>query len=164
MEVYRGLPEGTLVQLINNRLYLYSSHTDAHQSLLGDILMKLGNHVENNKVGRLLMGPFDVYLDKQNAFQPDLIFALPENRHKFRNDGFYGAPDLVIEVLEASTRRLDTGKKKAFYERSGVKEYWLVDPLTKETEGFWLVNGEYEPLPTEEGKLSLRLFNYTLAF
>ena len=84
MEVFRSLPEGTLVQLINNQLYLYPSHTDAHQSILGKILLQFGNFVEENNAGKFLLGPFDVYLNKRNAFQPDIIFALNENLNKFK--------------------------------------------------------------------------------
>src|ERR1044072_2226793 len=97
IELYKGLPEGTLVQLINNQLYLYPSNSDAHQSVLGKILVRFGKYVEDNEVGRFLMGPIDVYLNERNAFQPDIIFALTENRHKFKEDGFCGTPDLIIE-------------------------------------------------------------------
>ncbi|MBD0376689.1 MAG: Uma2 family endonuclease, partial [Flavisolibacter sp.] len=50
------------------------------------------------------------------------------------------------------------------YERSGVKEYWMVDPLDKSTEGFQLVHGEFQPLPAEQGKLSLHLLDCTITF
>ena len=55
-----------------------------------------------------------------------------------KEDGFYGAPDLVIEILEPVTWCLDKEDKKDEYERSGVKEYWMVDSINKSTEGFQL--------------------------
>ena len=39
-----------------------------------------------------------------------------------------GAPDLVIEISSASTRQRDETIKRHLYERSGVLEYWVVDP------------------------------------
>ena len=164
MEVFRFLPEGTLVQLINNQLFLYSSHTDEHQSIVGKISVQLGNFVEKSNNGRLLLGPFDVYLNNRNAFQPDFLFAFTENLHKIKQDGFYGAPDLIIEVLENSTWRLDKEDKRDEYERSGVSEYWMVDPTDKSTEGFHLVEGEFQPLPAEPGTITFRLFECTITF
>jgi Uma2 family endonuclease len=36
-------------------------------------------------------------------------------------------PVLVVEVLSDSTRRNDEVKKRAFYMKSGVPEYWIID-------------------------------------
>ncbi len=44
-----------------------------------------------------------------------------------------GPPDLVIEVLSPSTRRVDLGDKRAEYVGLGVPEYWCLDPRTGET-------------------------------
>jgi Uma2 family endonuclease len=42
-----------------------------------------------------------------------------------------GPPALVIEVLSPDTRRRDEGVKRDLFERTGVREYWLVDPEAK---------------------------------
>ncbi|HVT59388.1 MAG TPA: Uma2 family endonuclease [Thermoanaerobaculia bacterium] len=39
-----------------------------------------------------------------------------------------GAPDLVVEVLSPSTRRVDEGAKRRLFERHEVPEYWILDP------------------------------------
>ena len=39
-----------------------------------------------------------------------------------------GVPDLVVEILSPGTRRVDEVTKRKLYERSGVREYWVVDP------------------------------------
>jgi Uma2 family endonuclease len=39
-----------------------------------------------------------------------------------------GSPDLVIEVLSPSTRRLDTVRKRHDYATIGVREMWFIDP------------------------------------
>jgi Uma2 family endonuclease len=63
------------------------------------------------------------------------------------------APSLVIEVTSDSTSDEDTGKKKAIYERLGVEEYFLFDPLgdylKPPLQGFRLVEGRYRPIPAE---------------
>ena len=37
-------------------------------------------------------------------------------------------PDFVVEITSKSTRREDENRKKALYERLGVREYWQFDP------------------------------------
>jgi Uma2 family endonuclease len=39
-----------------------------------------------------------------------------------------GAPEIVIEIGSKSTRKRDETIKRRLYERSGVSEYWVVDP------------------------------------
>ena len=41
-------------------------------------------------------------------------------------------PDLVVEVLSPSTSRRDRVAKRDIYERSGVREYWLLDARRRE--------------------------------
>jgi len=40
-----------------------------------------------------------------------------------------GSPDLLIEILSESNRKYDEVTKRALYERTGVPEYWIVDPV-----------------------------------
>ena len=53
--------------------------------------------------------------------------------------------DLVVEVLSNSNASRDRGEKKAIYERNGVREYWLVDPLARTLTAFILMEGRYGP-------------------
>ncbi len=65
-------------------------------------------------------------------------------------------PCLVIEVTSASTRREDLSSKKACYERLGVEEYFLFDPLGDYLKprlmGYRLSEGRYQPI-TPSGDL-----------
>ncbi len=39
-----------------------------------------------------------------------------------------GVPQLVVEIGSPGTRRRDDTLKRRLYERTGVDEYWVVDP------------------------------------
>jgi Uma2 family endonuclease len=110
--------------------------TTSHQSVLLKIGTQLYDYVQKNNFGSVFIAPVDVYLNRKNAYQPDIIFIANANIHKLQESGFYGAPDLVIEILSPGTWRFDKEDKKDVYESSGVKEYWMVDPADKTKEGF----------------------------
>lgn len=74
----------------------------------------------------------DVYLDENNHFIPDVMIVC--NHDIIHEDGIYGAPDLVVEVLSPSTTNYDRGAKLETYGRAGVREYWLVSPLARTVE------------------------------
>lgn len=164
MEVFQGLPEGTSAQLINNQIYMSPSPSNSHQKVLMKISAQLFNHVERGNLGEIRVAPFDVFFNKKNAYQPDIIFIARENLHKLKERGFFGAPDLVIEILSPATWRFDKEDKRDEYERSGVKEYWMIDPVDKSAEGFYLEGGEFKPLPAENGAITCRTIDLTIRF
>lgn len=143
LEVYQNLPEGTRAQLINNQIIMSPAPSDPHQKVLDKIYRRLGDFVEENDLGETRVAPYDVYLNRRNAYQPDIVFIANANVHNIKENGVHGAPDLVIEILSPATLHYDKGDKKGEYERSGVKEYWMVDPADKSTEGFSLIDGEF---------------------
>jgi Uma2 family endonuclease len=62
-------------------------------------------------------------------------------------------PSLVVEITSESTKSEDMKVKKGLYERLGIEEYFLFDPLGEylrpRLQGYRLVNGRYEPLAAE---------------
>lgn len=108
--------------------------------------------------------PFDVFLSQKNAFQPDIIFISKNNLDGLKESGFYGAPDLVIEILSPATWQFDKEDKKDEYERSGVKEYWMADPRDKTVEGFFLENDKFISLPSSDALMVFKLFDLSLNF
>lgn len=163
-EVFTNLPEGTRAQLINNQIILAPAPSDAHRETGIETGAALHRFVKKNRLGKVRIAPYDVYLNRRNAHQPDIVFIANKNLHKIKPNGLHGAPDLVIEILSPATWRFDKEDKKDEYERSGVKEYWLVDPTDKTAEGFQLMGNEFQPLSAEQGKLFIRRLNFSLAF
>lgn len=125
---YKILPEGAPYQLIEGELVMTPAPNPRHQIISSRLFKKLSDFVDRFGCGMVLYSPVDVYLDDENAFQPDIIFISKEGQAVVKNDGIYGAPDVVIEILSPSTARYDLKEKFTVYERSGVREYWIVDP------------------------------------
>ena len=58
----------------------------------------------------------------------------------------------MIEILSPATAYYDLRIKKEMYERSGVKEYWIVDPMQKTIEVFVNKNGKFESFGNFKGE------------
>lgn len=164
MEVFKSLPEGTPVQLIENNLVMAAAPLDRHQRLLGEIYLQIGAFVKKHQLGEVRIAPYDVYLGRKNVFQPDIIFINNENLSLIKEDGLHGAPDLVVEILSPTTAKYDLEEKKDVYERYGVKEYWIVEPASLSVQGYFLVNNSFEKTSTENGRIISRLLGETFIF
>ncbi|MDR2148348.1 MAG: Uma2 family endonuclease [Tannerella sp.] len=102
---------------------------------------------------RVYHAPFDVRLpllenektdDKiYNVVQPDICIVC--DLSKIDAKGCLGAPDLIVEVLSPATLKYDWNYKFNLYEKSGVKEYWILDPKAKSVTVFLLQpDGNYD--------------------
>jgi Uma2 family endonuclease len=166
MEVYQMLPEGTLVELIDNQLYISPSPVFNHHNVCKAIMRKLLEYVEDAGLGQIFIAPFDVYLDEvENTVQPDLTVVLRENFHIIRETGYiHGVPDLIVEVLSKGNKDHDLIRKKDLYKRFGVKEYWIVDPDSKLALGFMLQNNAYKLIAEDIGVINSALLNISITF
>jgi Uma2 family endonuclease len=165
MEVFKMLPEGTRCELIEGIIYMSPAPTIDHQSVIVTLTGSLFNFAKKTKSGKVFTGPIDVYFDSErDAFQPDLIFITNSRSSIIKEDGIYGAPDLVVEILSPGTKNFDLTKKKKIYEKSGVKEYWVVDPTTRIAICFKLIEKKFIEFKKEKGKIVSSLLNRTFKF
>jgi Uma2 family endonuclease len=95
-------------------------------ALLPPIVSSLG--------GRLFTAPLDVFFEGADPVQPDIVVILPGWPGTLAGRGQEGAPDLLIEVLSPANRGHDLLTKRALYARAGVREYWIVDPVSRGVE------------------------------
>ncbi len=163
IEVFESLPEGTLCQIINNRLIMSPAPTSAHHRVSKALFRQLDRYAESNGSGEAFFAPFDVYFDEENVYQPD-VFFITTDRLFIVEDNVYGAPDLIIEVLSPGTEKIDKIEKKKVYEKCGVKEYWIVHPLTKKTIGYKLTNKVFMSVAANDGEIVSSLLGLTLQF
>ena len=67
-------------------------------------------------------------LTTAEVVQPDLFVM---GGKYGRDKRIAGVPILVAEILSPSTASHDFVRKMHLYQRVGVKEYWIVDPILK---------------------------------
>lgn len=162
MEVFKMLPEGTLCQLINDTIIVSPAPLIIHQSLSVNLITIINRKVTKAELGYVFSAPIDVYLNCKNAYQPDILFISNKQKEIIKENGIYGAPELIIEILSKGSAAYDRGVKKEVYEEAGMKELWLVNPLNKRCEGFLLQNGKFVTLETTSGQFYIQLLDLTI--
>jgi Uma2 family endonuclease len=137
-------PPETPCEIIENELFMSPAPNTEHQDISGELEFLLRTFCKKNQLGKIYDAPFDVIVDENNVVQPDIIFISNQNLEKLTKRGFEGVPDLVVEIISPSTFYRDSYEKKDFYEKIGVKEYWLIEPANRVIEVFVLENGKYQ--------------------
>lgn len=74
LEIWESLPEGTLCQLINNRLIMNPAPQNLHQVVLNEINIEVSLYLRKNKIGEVRISHFDVHFSDEDILQPDLLF------------------------------------------------------------------------------------------
>lgn len=151
-EDYRQLPEGAPYQLIGGELVMTPVPGTYHQIVSMKLELQLAGFVLERGLGIVLDAPVDVNLGETETYQSDLLFISQERLKIIEPERVNGAPDLVVEILSPSTAYYDLRKKYKVYERSGVREYWIVDPEEKSVQVFVLRDRKFVLDQEVEGK------------
>ena len=151
-------------ELIDGTAYVREppSPSRSHQ----EVVLELGRQISNALEGRscrVYVAPFDVRLPKLNeeddridtVVQPDVLIV--SDLTKIDERGVRGAPDWVAEVLSPSTGAHDRHIKLFAYERAGVREVWLIDPVKRTLTVYSLEAGRYDGGTRVELKGRIRL-------
>jgi Uma2 family endonuclease len=124
---YRSWPDDERWELIDGRAYAMTPAPGIpHQRIAG----RLYSRLERQLAGRPcqpFIAPVDVVLSESDVAQPDVLVVCDPARITERD--IQGAPELAVEVLSPSTSARDLREKRALYERAGIGEYLVIDPL-----------------------------------
>ena len=127
---YAAFPEdGLRHEIIDGEHYVTPSPATRHQRISRNLLHLLQTYLDTHPIGEIFGAPFDALLSEFDIVVPDLLYLSRERARFLTAKNLQGPPDLVIEILSPSTRSRDERLKRDLYERVGVQEYWLADPL-----------------------------------
>ena len=129
---YYHLPEDVRAELIEgNLIYNQAAPSRIHQTILSELHTVINNYIKSKHGScRVYPAPFAVKLreDRKTIVEPDISVIC--DRNKLTDRGCTGAPDWIIEIVSPSNTSHDYITKLSLYSVSGVREYWIVDPLT----------------------------------
>jgi Uma2 family endonuclease len=121
--------DGRRHEIIDGEHYVTPSPNLRHQRLVGRLFLSIGNYLAAHPgAGQLFLAPLDVVLSYHDVVEPDLLFVAGDQTAIMTEKNIQGPPALIIEVISKSTRKKDAQTKRRLFERTGVREYWLVDP------------------------------------
>jgi Uma2 family endonuclease len=140
--------------------------TDFHITATLLLLQMLRDHFENEPQ-IYVASDMMFYYEPGNpraVKAPDVFVVKGVGKHKRRIYQLWkeqAVPCTIFEITSKQTAQADLTTKYQLYERLGVKEYFLFDPLAEylqpRLQGFTLVQGRYQALPLSlEGELMSR--------
>jgi len=121
-------PEEHKAELIEGEIIVMPPPTYEHERLQMFLTTILSVFISRFNLGEVLGSRTAVYLSESNTYEPDLLFVSQARRHIITRYKLMEVPDLVIEILSASTAKYDRGRKYELYDQAGVQELWLLDP------------------------------------
>ena len=141
---YADLPtstDGSRWEIFDGELVVSAVPSMWHQEVLKR-LYEMTRHLEQRKIAMVLFAPLDVVLSPTRVVEPDLLVVRWDRRREsFAKHALEQAPDLVMEVLSPSNTAHDRVRKRRFYARNGIREYWIVDLQDKTIEVLELIPG-----------------------
>lgn len=122
-------------EYIDGEIFLQSSPKVIHQFASAKIFGAFSTFFTKHQC-QVFSAPLDITISRRNddinVVQPDLMIIC-DLKEKLGDDAYYhGIPELVVEIVSPRTKRNDLIKKLNLYLDGGVKEYWIVDPETKQ--------------------------------
>lgn len=144
-EFYRLVPDGQKADLLDGVIYMASPDTLRSNDLTSFLLKLLGMFNEIKNIGGwVLVTRYAFILSKHRAPEPDVAYVRPERVHLVREKGMKGGPDIAVEIVSRDSRSRDYGEKMRIYQKAGVQEYWIIDPLKNRAEFHRLKDSVYE--------------------
>jgi Uma2 family endonuclease len=146
---YKTWPENERWELIDGTAYAMSpAPRYRHQRLVGLLFYELEKWFKGKPCTPVL-SPLDIFLpdaeetleETDTVVQPDVVVVCDES--KIVEEGIRGAPDFVIEILSPSSAWRDQTQKRDLDEKHGVREFWIVNPETREVAAWNLENGKF---------------------
>ena len=123
------LSDDRFIELIDGDVIIGQAPSVKHQLLVQNIGKAIDKYIEDNNGNcKMFNVGINVQTDEDDytLLIPDIVILCDDS--KLNDKGIFGAPDLVMEVVSESTRRIDYNDKMHKYMRAGVREYWIVDP------------------------------------
>ena len=130
MDDIYALPDGQRAELIDGTIYNMSPPNRLHQKIVFFLARKIADYIDSqNGDCEVNISPFAVFLNENDTTYVEPDISVVCDKSKLTEKGCVGSPDWIIEVVSPSSKTMDYHTKLFKYHNTGVKEYWIVDPM-----------------------------------
>ncbi len=125
-----ALPDDERAELIDGQIYYMAPPNRRHQRISFYLSRKIADYIDSkNGSCEVYLAPFAVFLDEDETTYVEPDISVICDTSKLNDKGCNGAPDWIIEIVSPSSKYMDYFTKLFKYRNTGVKEYWIVDPI-----------------------------------
>lgn len=135
--------DGLRYEIIDGILQVSPSPVPRHQRAILELAVLFRDVC--SPAFEVFVAPLDWQPDRRTSLEPDVL-VVPKDAIGPKN--ITGTPALVVEVLSATTARIDRTLKFSRYAEGGIGQYWIVDPSVPSIQVYTLPGDTYE-LTTE---------------
>jgi Uma2 family endonuclease len=134
----------TRAEWVDGKVIIMAPSSLEQDDLNGWLIAILRQFMEIKDLGRVLGPNVTARFARQRRRRvPDLLVVLKSRLNLLRENHVEGAPDLIMEIVAPESQTRDRREKYVEYEKAGVREYWIIDPLTQQVELYTLKRGKY---------------------
>jgi Uma2 family endonuclease len=140
-----------MVEIIKGKMFKWTeAPSRLHQKVAGELGARFNGFLKG-KTCEVYNAPFDVRLPEKSKKDQDIYTVVQPDisvicdRSKLDDAGCIGAPDLIVEILSPSNNRKELKHKYEVYLESGIKEYWVLQPIGQTLLIYTLANDKYIP-------------------
>ena len=153
--VERYFHEDLNVEWVNGEVFGSPPASFEHIHLNLWLLHLIGDFVVHHDLGEVVGIEFQMRLAKvPSRRNPDVMFVSKANASIIQPTYLDGPADLAMEIVSPDSVARDWRDKYVEYEKSGVREYWLIDPAQQRCEAYSLARKKkYALLKEDDGRI-----------
>jgi Uma2 family endonuclease len=140
--------EDTRAEWVDGQVIMMSPANVDHGRLLKWLLGVVGAFVEQKGLGEVLPDVQVRLATQRTRRVPDIWFISNQRQDLLHHAHLEGPPDLIIEIVSPDSEARDWREKYLEYQAAGVREYWVIDPMSQHMEAYVLAASRSADAPT----------------
>jgi Uma2 family endonuclease len=142
---------------VDGEVILMAPANDEHDDLDVWLTALVRLFLEARPVGVVHRDMFIRLARRRRRRVPDLMYLSNANRGRIRETFIDGPPDLVFEIVSPDSQDRDRREKFQDYQAAGVREYWIIDPLSRRLDAYALQGRRYKQIPLKDDRVESRV-------